>query len=92
MGSIFQSVIIMVTFTLLESECEVQEGTRHSQLHWLESVMFRWASRFLGAFGDMELDTSQGRRDKASGGSYKVMSGDKYPKKLYSQEWDLQRR
>ena len=30
MGSIFQSVIIMVTFRLLESECEVWEGTRHS--------------------------------------------------------------
>ena len=29
-----------------------------------------WVGRsgFLGALGDMELDTSQGQRDKASGG------------------------
>ena len=47
MGSIFQSVIIIVTCTLLEYECEVLYILEDCQLHWLESVIFLGCALFL---------------------------------------------
>ena len=45
--------------------------------------------------GDMGLETLQGRRDKAKlkwWYNIAVMSGDRYPRKLFSQEWNIKSR
>ena len=70
-GSIFQAVIIMVTLRLFEYECEVHIGRHKTQSAALVVVChvgLGEADSWVHALGDMELDTSQGQRDKASGG------------------------
>ena len=78
---------------------EVWEGNK-SQTAALESVMLGGAKRILGCSsktcneavrGDIGLETLQGRRDKSKLKVwYKLasMSEDRYPRKVFSQDWD----
>ena len=75
------------------------EGDK-SQAAALESVMLGGAKRILGCFsktcneevrGDMGLETLQGWRDKSKLKLwYKLasMSEDRYPRRVFSQDWD----
>ena len=82
------------------SEFEVWEGNK-SQAAALESVLLGGGKRILGCSsktcneavrGDLGIDTLQGRRDKAKlKWWYKLvtMPEDRYPKKLFSQDWNI---
>ena len=79
---------------------EVWEGNK-SQAAALESVLLGGGKRILGCSsktcneavrGDLGIDTLQGRRDKAKlKWWYKLvtMPEDRYPKKLFSQDWNI---
>ena len=87
----------------LEYGSEVWEGNK-SQTAALESVMLGGAKRILGCSsktcneavrGDMGLETLQGRRDKSKLKVwYKLasMSEDRYPRRVFSQDWDAKPR
>ena len=84
----------------LEYGSEVWEGNK-SQAAALESVLLSGGKRILGCSsktcneavrGDLGIDTLQGRRDKAKlKWWYKLvtMPEDRYPKKLFSQDWNI---
>ena len=84
----------------LEYGSEVWEANK-TQAAALESVMLGGAKRILGCLsneavrGDMGLDTLQGCRDKNKlKWWYKLaaMPGNRYPKKLFNQEWNFKPR
>ena len=87
----------------LEYGSEVWEGNK-SQTAALESVMLGGAKRILGCSsktcneavrGDMGLETLQGRRDKSKLKVwYKLasMSEDRYPRRVFCQDWDAKPR
>ena len=93
-------LLLLVVRPILEYGCE---GNK-TQAAALESVMLGGAKRILGSSsktcneavrGDMGLETLHGRRYKAKlKWWYKVavMSSDRYPSKLFSQEWDIKLR
>ncbi len=87
----------------LEYGSEVWEVNK-SQAAALESVMLGGVKRILGCpsktcneavRGDVGLDTLQGRRDKSKSKLwYKLasMSEDRYPRRVFSQDWDAKPR
>ena len=96
-------LLLSVVRPTLEYGSEVWEGNK-SQTAALESVMLGGAKRILGCSsktcneavrGDMGLETLQGRRDKSKLKVwYKLasMSEDRYPRKVFSQDWDAKPR
>ena len=85
----------------LEYGSEVWEGNK-SQAATLELIMLGGAKRILGCSsktcneavrGDMGLETLQGRRDKSKLKLwYMLASMDRYPRRLFSQDWDAKPR
>ena len=96
-------LLLSVVRPTLEYGSEVWEGNK-SQTAALESVMLGGAKRILGCSsktcneavrGDMGLETLQGRRDKSKLKVwYKLasMSEDRYPRRVFSQDWDAKPR
>ena len=93
-------LLLSVVRPSLEYGSEVWEGNK-SQAAALESVLLGGGKRILGCSsktcneavrGDLGIDTLQGRRDKAKlKWWYKLvtMPEDRYPKKLFSQDWNI---
>ena len=94
-------LLLSVVRPSLEYGSEVWEGNK-SQAAALESVLLGGGKRILGCCssktcneavrGDLGIDTLQGRRDKAKlKWWYKLvtMPEDRYPKKLFSQDWNI---
>ena len=87
----------------LEYGSEVWEANK-TQETALESVMLAGAKRILGCSsktcneavrGDMGLDTLQGRRDRNKlkwWYNLAALPGNRYPKKLFNQEWSFKPR
>ena len=96
-------LLLSVVRPTLEYGSEVWEGNK-SQTAALESVMLGGAKRILGCSsktcneavrGDMGLETLQGRRDKSKLKVwYKLasMSEDRYPRRVFCQDWDAKPR
>ena len=96
-------LLLAVVRPTLEYGSDVWEANK-SQAAALESVMLGGAKRMLGCSsrtcneavrGDMGLDTLQGRRDRNKLKLwYKLaaMPGNRYPKKLFNQEWTFKPR
>ena len=95
--------VLSVVRPTLEYGSGVWEGSK-CQTAALESVMLGGAKRILGCSsktcneavrGDMGLETLQGRRDKSKLKVwYKLasMSEDRYPRRVFSQDWDAKPR
>ena len=93
-------LLLSVVRPSLEYGSEVWEGNK-SQAAALESVLLGGGKRILGCSsktcneavrGDLGIDTLQSRRDKAKlKWWYKLvtMPEDRYPKKLFSQDWNI---
>ena len=96
-------LLLSVVRPSLEYGNEVWEGNK-SQAAALESVLLGGGKRILGCSsktcnevvrGDLGIDTLQGRRDKAKlKWWYKLvtMPEDRYPKMLFSQDWNIKPR
>ena len=96
-------LLLSVVRPSLEYGNEVWEVTK-SQAAALESVLSGSGKRILGCSskigneavrGDLSIDTLQGRRDKAKlKWWYKLvtMPEDRYPKMLFSQDWNIKPR
>ena len=96
-------LLLSVIRPSIEYGSEVWEGNK-SQAGSLESIILDGAKRILGCSsktcneavrGDMGLDTLQSRRDRAKlKWLYKLATfpEDRYPKQLFSQEWNIKPR
>ena len=93
-------LLLSVVRPTLEYWSEVWDGNK-SQAAVLESVMLGGAKHILGCSsktcneavrGDMGLETLQGRRELKLWYKLASISEDRYPRRVFSQDWDAKTR